>query len=117
MTANKRFANAWDRGIKHFGQTLTFTRNTEGTYDPSTGTTPTTTTTFTGIGAESRYTLQEMDGERILQGDKKLLISAMDTPPEIGDVVDVNGISHKVITIMPRNSAGTVIGYDLQVRV
>ena len=117
MTFNTRIAQSAVRLADHFGTLRNFTRTTDGTYDPSTSTTPQTESTFTGTGGVSNFKAFEIDGERIKQGDIKLVLSAMDTPPQVDDVVDIDGINYKVMEVMAKIPAGTRAGYVLHLRV
>ena len=100
-----------------YGQSLTFTRETVGAYNPATLTATETSSTFSGVGVEVSYKMSEIDGQRVLMGDKKLIMEAMDTAPAVGDVVAVNATDYRVMAVMPKNPAGTVITYELQVRI
>ena len=103
--------------VTYFGQTLTFTRSTEGTYSAATLSATETASTFTGIGVEANYRTMEIDGTRIISGDKKLIMNAMTTAPAEGDIVAVNSTDYRVMSVMAKNPAGTIITYELQVRV
>ncbi|MBD1554708.1 hypothetical protein [Pseudomonas typographi] len=76
-------------------------RKEAAVYDPATGQTTSTTTTYTGRGVFGSYSTQEIDGSLILATDEKLLVLqsellilvdgvATDDPaePKVGDLIN-----------------------------
>jgi hypothetical protein len=108
------------------GQTVTLTHVVPGAYDPATGATgAATTTTQTGTGAVLDWEARRIDGTLIKNGDKKLLLSPLNTAgasltaPVLGDTVtDAAGVSFTLVdplgTLSP---AGTPILYDCNMRI
>ena len=109
-----------DALLRGYGQQITLTHNTAGVYDSTTGTVATTSSTELGRGAVFDYTrtkdgLSQMDGTLILQGDKKLILSAVGiTAPKVGDLALANGITYIIKNIKSLNPAGTVVMYECQ---
>lgn len=110
------------RLLKDKGQLVTFTRTTEGTFDPVTGKrTGTSESTFTADGVLGNYSGKEAGalraaGVEVRMDDRKLLIAAPETPPDLGDKVTVGGTSYTILNIKPVNPAGTAITYELHLR-
>lgn len=105
-----------DRLLKRFGQPLEFSRTTKGTYDPTQGTTPTTTSTYQATSVWLGYSVSEIDGVVVKQGDAKVYTSHLDTRPLIGDMVDKDGSTWRVQNVMPVQPANVNVIYQLQVR-
>jgi len=120
-----RMQTTADRLLKGKGQAITITRQISGAYDPATGGATVTTTTQTGWGAIFDYGNKNIDGTLIKQGDRQLLLSAVNaagtalTAPALNDTVtDKNGIVYTIVnplkTIAP---AGTTVLFDCNLRV
>jgi len=114
-----RFAATADRLLAHYGQPATLRRVIEGAYDPATGTAPTTNNDTTVRAALFGYQDSQIDGTRILQGDRRAVIapSFVVVPPEPGDLVLVGGETLRVISARQVNPAGNALLYIAQVRV
>jgi len=102
--------------VDKFGQNVTFERRSPGAYDPATGTTPLTTTRWTGPGILKLYTQGLIDGTRITAQDRELVTGPLDTRPQNGDLVIVNGDVLEIIMVSENNPAGVPLGFSLQVR-
>ena len=111
-----------NRMLKGKGQAITLSRQTAGTYDPATGTTPVTVTTQTGYGAVFDYADKNIDGVLILSGDKQLLLSAVNstgtalTAPEVNDTVTVGMVVMTITRIKTLSPAGTTVLFDINLR-
>lgn len=83
-------AEAFDDDLADAVQSFTGTREVPGEYDPVTGTTPSTTVTYTGRGVFGSYSAMEVDGQHILQTDKRLtaLQSEVTDTPQVDDDID-----------------------------
>jgi hypothetical protein len=103
--------------LTRYGAARTFTRTTEGAYDPATGTASTTETTFSLRCAVMGYSDQEIDGSRILASDRKILAAVGDTEPAVGDTVSLDGAEARIQGVMPINPAGTVVYFELHARL
>lgn len=104
------------RLLTRFGNTVSIVRTTGGTYDPVTGAeTPGTETTYAPKGVLLKYPDRLIDGTRILQSDRKLILD--DTiVPVADDKPVVQGEEWNIQNIMTISPAGTPIVYEVQVR-
>lgn len=112
-----------NRLLKGKGQTLTLTRQSAGTYDPTTGAATVTTTTQTVYGAVFDYGIDHIDGTLIQAGDKQLLISPFNsagaalTAPQINDTVTLGGVTYTLVEPLKTiNPGGTTVLYDCNIR-
>lgn len=104
------------------GLEATLTVVTEGEYDPSTGTTPITTTNYAGSAFRDTYKKIEIDGSRVLADDVKFLVSpemingsAMPQPtPQ--DTLTFDGTVYTIVSVTPWNYAGLSVGFEVQGR-
>ena len=102
--------------LAEFGQTITITRSTAGTYDAVTGAvTAGTTATYLAKGVLKQYKSNLIDGTRILSTDRELIID--DTiEPFLDDIITIGGASWSAIMVGETNPAGTPLVYKVQVR-
>lgn len=112
-----------NRLLKGKGQEITLTRQTAGAYDPATGTAAVTVTTQTAYGAMFEYGDKNIDGVLIKEGDKQLLLSALNSAgtalvaPQLNDTVMINTVVYTVVRIKPLSPAGTTVLFDCTIRV
>jgi hypothetical protein len=112
-----------NRLLKGKGQEITLTRQTAGAYDPATGTAAVTVTTQTAYGAMFEYGDKNIDGVLIQEGDKQLLLSALNSAgtalvaPQLNDTVTINTVVYTVVRIKPLSPAGTTVLFDCNIRV
>jgi hypothetical protein len=112
-----------NRLLKGKGQSITLSRQTAGAYDPATGTAAVTTTTQTAYGAMFEYGDKNIDGVLIKEGDKQLLLSALNSAgttlvaPQLNDTVTINTVVYTVVRIKPLSPAGTTVLFDCNIRV
>jgi hypothetical protein len=112
-----------NRLLKGKGQSITLSRQTAGAYDPATGTAAVTTTTQTAYGAMFEYGDKNIDGTLIKEGDKQLLLSALNSAgtalvaPALNDTVTINTVVYTVVRIKPLSPAGTTVLFDCNIRV
>ncbi len=64
------------------------------------------------------YPVKDVDGTKVLRGDKKVLIEASEgvSAPSTKDTLQINGVSHAVLDAKSLAPAGTVVIHTLQVR-
>ena len=116
-------ADVSDEILEEFGQAVTLTHVEPGTYVPGEGITN-TTTTQAGTGAVVDWDSRQVDGSLILIGDKRLLLSPLNTAgavltaPVLGDTVtDAAGVVYTLVAPLKTVSpAGTVVLYDCNLR-
>ena len=112
-----------NRLLKGKGQEITLTRQAAGAYNVSTGTASVTTTTQTAYGAMFEYGDKNIDGVLIKEGDKQLLLSALNSAgtalvaPQLNDTVTINTVVYTVVRIKPLSPAGTTVLFDCNIRV
>lgn len=111
-----------DRILRGKGQAITLTRQTSGTYSPSSGTATVTTTTQSGYGAVFEYIDRNIDGTLIKAGDKQLLLSAVNsagtalTSPVLNDTVTIGSTAYTITRIKPLSPAGTTCLFECNLR-
>ena len=120
----KSLKNTSARIIKEKGQVIVITHTEEGAYDPSTGLSPSTTTSQKALAVLLDYGSREIDGTIITIADKKLLVSPKKPDGTdldqvyINDTAFVDGVNYTIKTplveIKPNGTA--VVLYKLNVR-
>ena len=99
------------------GQTVTFSRDNITVNNQITGEqTKGAATTYTGVGAALDFKTGEIDGEHVQFNDKRLILEATTTAPEIGDAATIGGLTHRVIDVKTVSPGGVVVIYILQLR-
>ena len=116
MSVHTRLDEASERLVNHFGQAIELTRITLGAYAPATGTQATTEKTYAGYGAVSMYTANEIDNERVLVTDRRIHCR-FDIAPIVGDVIAVDSLNYRVVSVTTRVPGGEVVGYEVQARL
>ena len=102
------------RLLTKFGAQYTFTRTTKGTYNPVTGKTSDSSSTYTGYACLFNYSDADLTDGTILQGDRRML--AEGGTYEVGDSVVVGSDTYRVISVSEIAPAGTVVAANLQIR-
>jgi hypothetical protein len=100
--------------LTKFGQELTFTRTSKGAYDPGTGTTSDTTSTFTKNGVLFDYSDRDIGNATVLAGDRRLVSEAYTY--EVGDTVAIGSDTYRVIAISTNQPGDTALVSELQIR-
>lgn len=100
--------------IKKFGQSYTFTRTTVGAFNPSTGNTSNTTSTYDKQACIFDYSDRDRVDGVILQGDKRLLCEGYDYA--VGDSVVIDGDTYTVLNVSHIAPGDTKVAANLQVR-
>lgn len=110
-------ANA-QAAIENAGTTVTLTRSTVDSFDPTLGTVvPGADLTATGSGVMTNYSNYNIDGTVIKQGDMKLLIGPeLAFAPEVNDIATVDSVAWKIVNVKPITPAGIDCLYICQVR-
>lgn len=104
------------------GLEATLTKVVPGAYDPATGTSTPTLTTYAGSAFRDTYSREEIDGTRVLVDDDKFLVS-----PELinGDAtpmldpqfkITFDGVEYTIVNVKPWNYAGLTVGFEVQGR-
>tara|TARA_R100000479_G_scaffold123679_1_gene63942 strand:- start:560 stop:910 length:351 start_codon:yes stop_codon:yes gene_type:complete len=100
--------------LQRFGRELTFTRTTDGTYSPNTGTVATTSSTYKKFACVFDYTDAEIGNGNVEQGDRRVL--AQGHTYEIGDTVSLDSETYRIISISNIQPADIIMACNLQVR-
>ena len=100
--------------LKRFGEEYTFTRTTDGAYNPATGKTSQSSSTFTKFCAIFDYNDRERTLESIQAGDRRVI--AENYAYQVGDKVSINSESYRVVSVEEINPNGTRVINTLQVR-
>jgi len=100
--------------ITRFGKSYTFTRTTNGGYNPATGTAGVVTTDFTKYACVFNYTDQDRADGTILASDRRMLVESGDY--QVGDTVVLGSDVYQVINVSPIAPSGDVVAANLQVR-
>ena len=58
----------------------------------------------------------EIDGARILSGDKKILVEPGEVVPKVGDGLTISGQAHRIEMVWPLAPAGEDLLYTVQAR-
>lgn len=109
------------RLLQTYGDTnVIFTRAMPANFDPTTGQANTPTSyTYTSMGVSSGFTQAEMTSSNVQYGDMKYTIYPPQdgTIPQVGDTVQLNGVTYRIMNVMNTNLQDTIIIFDLQLRV
>ncbi len=104
--------------LTEFGEAVSFTRTTEGAYNPATGSTAAgSDSVFTGFGYPDDYTNNEIDGVMVQQGDSRLYVNAVSTAPLPQDAVTVDSVVYRVMFARKYSINSENVLYELQIRV
>lgn len=105
-----------DRLIGRFGSAATLKRpNSSGpAYAPVEG----TPTSYAVTVVVQDFANREIDGTRILTGDKKVTMAkgSLAIEPATSDTLVIGGVDHAIVEVRPLNPGGTVIFYEVQAR-
>ena len=103
------------RLLERFGAACTLKRETEGTYDPATGTAPITVASLATTAAVFAYEQKYIDGTLILQGDQRAYMAPAVTPRQ-GDKLTWQGKDYEVVAVKPVSPAGVPVLFEAQIR-
>ena len=113
-----RFEVLATRLLTRFGQSVTFTRDTQGAFNPSTGETSTpTTTNYTVLVAPRDYTAFEKDLQSIERGDIRLTVQKPSTVPELDDRTTIRSQTYAVVDVETLSVNGVDVAYILRMTV
>lgn len=108
--------------LKDKGLTCTITKQTAGTYSTSTGVASVSTSTQSAYGALFDYENKNIDGSLVKKGDRRLLLSALNTAlaaltaPSVNDTVTANSVTYTIVAVRPVAPSGVAVAYDCQIR-
>jgi len=117
-----RLRSMSNQQLKDKGLACTITKQTAGTYSTSTGVASVSTSTQSAYGALFDYENKNIDGTLVKKGDRKLLLSALNTAgavltaPSVNDTVTANSVTYTIVAIRPIAPSGVAVAYDCQIR-
>lgn len=104
--------------INYYGQPVSFTYETEGTFNPATGSYEGGgTTTLDATGYLTRYATEEVDGEVVRMDDLKVYTADVSEEPKSGWKSTVNSKTYRVVSVQKIYKGGSVVHYICQLRV
>lgn len=119
-------AHAVLTAVTEYGRAVTLTQVAEGTYDPTTGTySGGGETDYAAKGMLLGYNDRDIDGMRILAGDRKCILAASglgivpapgDKITPSGDTGDASLTTYSVISVKTYELQGLPLAYVCQVR-
>lgn len=104
--------------LDRYGGPATLTLVANGFYNPGTGTISQQTTSEDCTAVRTSYSVKEVDGKKILQGDFKLVVAGVDLDEGECDIaVQFGGSKFRAINVKPVSPDGiTTVLYFLQCR-
>lgn len=100
--------------IKELGVKYTFTHTTQGAYDPATGTTTDTISTYTAYAVRDEFSAYERNDSSIAVGDIKMIGESANYA--VDDTVTIDSIVYKIMRAAPVKPGATTMVYNLQLR-
>lgn len=100
--------------LQKFGRQLTFTRTTNSTYNPNTGTASPSTSSYSKYGAVFNYSDAEKAEGTIEEGDRRILAEGYTY--QVGDTVSIESEIYRIISISNIQPGDTIVACNLQVR-
>lgn len=102
--------------IARFGRSHTFTRITKSVYDPASGTSSKTESTFTANAVKEEFNALERQDSSIRVGDVKLLAEAVTEGFEVNDRITIQSQEYKLVMADPIKPGPTVVAWNLRAR-
>ncbi len=102
--------------LSEFGQTVTITHTSDGTYDPATGATTPATNTFTAKAAIFDVAQEDIDGTLIRAGDELAYTEAVQKPVTGDTMTDAGGTTYTVLKVKGTAPAGLAVLYEVFIR-
>jgi hypothetical protein len=105
--------------ISWFGRDLELISRPEAAYDPGTGSPATASpATCAAVGAVLGFDQRLVDGARVRQEDRRVLMSArgLAAEPRPGDLVVLSGRTYSILAASPLMPADTAALYELHIR-
>lgn len=120
MTFSTRMLSTARRLIRKYGQNISFSRVTEGSFVPSTGALGTgTTTSYTAYGCPIAGPNTEIPGNLLEQDDSDVWVEVNNssTVPLIGDTCSLGGRVYRVMNVTGYVAQGLTVVFKLTVRI
>ena len=107
-------ANTASALLQKFGKQYTFTRTVKGAYNPATGTTSDTSSTYLKYACIFDYSNSDSGGLTIEAGDRRMLAEGHSY--EVGDTVAIDGEAYRIVSVSLNKPSETALSANLQVR-
>lgn len=116
--AGDKYRAAIARALSNHGRYMTLRQIMTQTYDPATGVAPDTDTDVTVFGIVTAYKDREIDGTRIEQGDRRVVLqgSGLEAVPVEGDRIIDGTDNYTVMNIKKYDIDGSPFAWVLQGR-
>lgn len=104
--------------IERFGQVITITARSSGSYNAGTSSATVTETSQSGKALVDSYSIKEIDGNLIQVGDVKLILSALGiSEPKPGFFATLeNGVKYVIKNVDIISPSGVAVIYTCQLR-
>lgn len=110
-------ADVADGLLREFGVAVSVKYASPGVYDPATGSVASAFVSVSSIAYIDDYADRDIDGTNILQGDRRVYLSAVGmTKPQPGDKILIDGVEFAIKQSKAIPAAGGASLFDLQVR-
>ena len=105
--------------ITKFGASGTLIKRAEGSYDPATGTSAITETSYTVKAVLLNYRANETNtqGSLIQAKDRKVIMQATTVTPDVSDTFTFGGVTYRVVEVKTLSPSGTNVLHELRVTV
>ena len=105
--------------LTQYGEAITLTKYTRGSYSPSTlaNSTGTTSATSGGFGVPIDYDGTEVNEGLVKQGDVRLYVNALSLEPETNDTVSLDSRVYRIVSVRRYAINSENVLYELQLRV
>ncbi len=108
--------NTATRLIMRFGREHTFTRITKGAYDPASGSSSKTESTFIANAVKEEFNAFERQDSSIQIDDIKLIAEAVAEGFEVNDRITIESQEYKLTMADPIKPGPTVVAWNLRAR-
>jgi hypothetical protein len=103
--------------LEEFGESATFTRTAEGSYNPQTGEAADgSTTSFTANVAPAAPRQSERVDSEVQTNATQLYMMHASSAPAIGDVVTYNSVNYRLLAIETARLSGSTVLYTLDLQ-
>lgn len=104
--------------LTELGESVTFTRGEQGTYDVTTGeTSPSASSPYSGYAAPTNYSKYDIANNLAEQNDVKLYVEKTSRVPAVGDYCTLRDTDYRVMDVKRVGCNGADIIFICQLRV
>jgi len=98
------------------GITVTLKHAASGVYNPVTGKSASSTTTWSGKGLPSAVKAGEVNGTSIQNGDRRIRVMSPGFEPVPNDVLMIGAVAWNIASVQPTYDGGLPVSYLLLIR-